>query len=120
MANYLASIFGTEQDKVRHISTLSRSLHSLDSETTNQSIHPGQLLLLLQDWRMPPRRPLFAQTRQAFLLPNHPPTKPLPEPGLRSEEQDEPVTITEPFRCFLRGFLVRDVQVRRDRGGGCL
>ncbi len=66
----------------------------------------GQLLVLLQNRRLQTWRPLFAQTRKTILLSDHPPTKPLPKSRLRPEEQDECLSITEPFRCVLRGFLV--------------
>lgn len=105
MANYLASIFGTEQDKVCN------SLPPTLSKNFSNNIFPGQLLLLLQNRCLPPRRPLFAQTRQTLLLANDPPPQPLPEPRLRPKEQDEPLAAAEPLRCLLRGFLVRDVQV---------
>lgn len=101
MANYLASIFGTEQDKVR-------ILHHLDTRArlfTDSSI-TGQLLLLLQNRRMPSRRPLLAQTCQALILANHPPPQLVPEPGIRPQEQDEPATTPKPLRRLLRGFLV--------------
>lgn len=52
---------------------------------------------------------MLAKTRQTFVLPDHPVTEPLPEPRLRPQEQDEPITITKPLRRLLRGFLVRDV-----------
>jgi hypothetical protein len=60
---------------------------------------------------------MLAKTRQAFLLPDHPAPKPLPEPGLRSKEQDEPEPASKPLRRLLRRFLVRDVQVWRAGGG---
>lgn len=60
---------------------------------------------------------MLAQARQAVVLANDPPPQPLPEPGLRPEEQDEPEPAAEPLRRLLRGLLVRDVQVRRARGG---
>jgi hypothetical protein len=44
---------------------------------------------------------MLAKTCQAILLPNNPPPQPLPESGLRSEEQDEPFTITKPLRRVL-------------------
>merc|ERR1712137_381308 len=50
----------------------------------------GQLLLLLQDWRLPSRRPLLQKTRQAVVLADYPAAQPLPEPGVRPQEQDEP------------------------------
>ena len=77
----------------------------------------SQLLLLLQNRRLPARRPLLTQARQAFLFADHPAAQSLPEPCLRPQEQDEPVAAPEPLRRLLRGLLVRDVQVRRDRGG---
>lgn len=80
----------------------------------------GQLLLLLQDRRMPTRRPLLAETRQAVLLADHPDAQHVPKPRLRPEEQDEPESAAEPLRRLLRGRVVRDVQVRRDRGTGCM
>jgi hypothetical protein len=76
----------------------------------------GQLLLLLQDWRLPSRRPLLAQTRQAVVQPDDPAPEPVPEPGLRPEEQDEPAANADAFRRLLRGHLVRAVPVRT-RGG---
>ena len=45
MANYLASIFGTEQDKVRLTILV----------PIPQLTFPGQLLFLLQNRRLPPR-----------------------------------------------------------------
>ena len=57
----------------------------------------SKLLILLQDRRLPTRGPLLAQTRQALLQPNHPPPKPVPEPGLRPEEQDECEPAAEPL-----------------------
>jgi len=50
----------------------------------------SQLLLLLQDRRVPPRRPLLAQTRQALVLADDPAAESLPEPRVRPQEQDEP------------------------------
>lgn len=85
--------------------------------TTRLTFAPGQLLLLLQDRRLSSRRSLFAKTCQAQLQSNHPPTQPLPEPCLRPQEQDESLTTPESFRCLLRGLLVRNVQVRRNRRG---
>ena len=61
----------------------------------------SKLQFLLQNRRLPTRRPLFSQTRQAFLLPNHPPPKPLPKPRLRSQKQDECKSTAEPLRCVL-------------------
>ncbi|KAL8786364.1 MAG: hypothetical protein Q9213_002861, partial [Squamulea squamosa] len=107
MANYLASIFGTEQDKViLHPPSPSK----LAPTNKNSPPNTGQLLLLLQNRRLPTRRPLFAQTRQTLLQPDDPPAQPVPKPGLRPQEQDEPEPAAEPFRCVLRGFLVRNVQ----------
>ena len=63
---------------------------------------------------------MLAQTRQTLLLANDPPPQPIPKPRLRSQEQDEPEPAAEPLRRLLRGLLVRNVQVRRDRGGGGL
>lgn len=67
---------------------------------------------------MPARRPVLAQARQALVLADHPAAQPVPEPGLRPEEQDERLAAAEPLRRLLRGFLVRDVQVRGGGGGG--
>lgn len=63
---------------------------------------------------MPPRRPLLTQARQALLLTDRAPPEPVPEPGLRPEDQDEREPAAKSLRCVLRGLLVRDVQVRRD------
>lgn len=73
MANYLASIFGTEQDKV------STPPINLPTELTPS---PGQLLLLLQNRRLPARRPLLTQTCQTVLLADDSPAQPLPKSGL--------------------------------------
>ena len=83
MANYLASIFGTEQDKVRE--TPIRCPQALKLTPS-----AGQLLLLLQNRRLPPWRSLFTKTCQALLLANHPSPEPIPEPRLRPKKQDEP------------------------------
>lgn len=87
MANYLASIFGTEQDKV--------SSRVPSTAVLMLTLKPGQLLVLLQDRRVPPRRPLFTQTCQALLLSNHPSPEPVSEPRVRPEEQDERFSATE-------------------------
>jgi len=71
------------------------SNHALNLRLT--SCLSGQLLLLLQNWRMPSRRPLLAQTCQALILANHPPPQPLPEPRIRSQGQHEPPTTAEPL-----------------------
>ena len=63
---------------------------------------------------------MLAQTRQAVVLANDPAAEPIPEPRVRSQKQDEPVAAAEPFRRVLRRLLLRDVQVRRGGGGGCL
>src|SRR3712207_8962788 len=55
----------------------------------------GQLLLLLQDRRLPPRRPLLAKARQTFILADDPPAQPVPKPGVRPQEQDEPARSEE-------------------------
>jgi hypothetical protein len=78
----------------------------------------GQLLLLLQNRRLPSRRPLLAQTRQALVQPDHPAPEPVPEPGVRPEEQDEPAADADALRRLLRGYLVRAVPVRIGRGAG--
>lgn len=109
MANYLASIFGTEQDKVRK--------NALDFGDPKLTSFAGQLFLLLQNWRLPPWRPLLSKTRQAVLFTNHPPPEPLPKPGLRSQKQDECLAASKPLRRLLRGLLVRNVQIRRTRRG---
>jgi hypothetical protein len=57
----------------------------------------GQLLLLLQNWRMPSRRPLLAQTCQTLILANHPPPQPLPKSRIRPQGQHEPSTTAEPL-----------------------
>ena len=97
MANYLASIFGTEQDKVP-TSPAPVLLLPHTSLTKNKT---GQLLLLLQNRRLPPRRSLFTQARQTLLLANHPPTQPVPKPSLRPQEQDERQPAAEPLRRLL-------------------
>ena len=104
----------------RPITTVSRNHGQLLSLHIRYRTRQGQLLILLQDRRLPSRRPLLAKTRQTFLLANHTPTKSIPEPSIRPEEQDESFAAAESFRRLLRGLLVRDVQVRRDRRGGRL
>ena len=49
---------------------------------------------------------MLAQARQAVVLADDPPAQPLPEPSIRSEEQDEPEPDSESLRRFLRGYLV--------------
>merc|ERR1712070_1212525 len=73
-------------------------------------------LLLLQDRRMQTRRPLFAKACQALIFPDGPHAEPLPESGIRQQVAHEPCPAAKPLRRLLRGYLVRDVQLRRDRG----
>ena len=80
----------------------------------------GQLLLLLQDRRLPSRRPLLAKARQALVLADDPPAQPVPEPGVRPQEQDEPAADADALRRLLRGHLVRAVPVWAGRGAGCV
>ena len=71
------------------------SNHALNPRLT--SCLTGQLLFLLQNWRMPSRRSLLAQTCQALILANHSPTQPLPKPRIRPQGQHEPPTTAEPL-----------------------
>jgi len=61
---------------------------------------------------------VLAETRQAVILADDPTAESVPEPSLRPQKQDERESAPESFRRILRGLLVRDVQVWRDRGGG--
>lgn len=96
MANYLASIFGTEQDKV-NCSFVSCSpqphSHTLRRQLTGNTV--------LQNRRLQTRRSLLAKTRQTLLLTNNPPPEPLPKSRLRPEDPDESQPAAEPFRCVL-------------------
>lgn len=87
MANYLASIFGTEQDKVSPLLSLNRA--------RKLTLSAGQLLLLLQNRRLSTWRPLFAQTRETFLQPDRPPAEPVPKSSIRPEEQAERIADAE-------------------------
>lgn len=86
MASYLASIFGTEQDKASY---QLYPTYLLKKVYLTNSSHTGQLLLLLQNRRLPPRRPLLTQTCQALLLANDPHAQPVPKPSLRPQESHE-------------------------------
>lgn len=60
----------------------------------------------LENRRLSSRRSLLAKARQAFLQSDHPHAKPVPEPGIRPQEPNEPFSAPEPLRRFLRGYLV--------------
>lgn len=118
MANFLASIFGTELDKVNcsfyFVSTPLRAFAQLDSQSDSQ------LTSRSENRRLPPWRPLLAQARQALVQPDRPHAQPVSESGVRPQEPHEPAAAAEPLRRLLRGHLVRAVQVRRARRAGCL
>ena len=94
MANYLASIFGTEQD----VSPLSLPLVQIMILTVSAE---SQLFLLLQNWCLQARRSMLTKARQAIVLTNHSSTQPLPEPSLRPEKQDECFAAAKPLRRVL-------------------
>lgn len=127
MANFLASIFGTELDKVNcsfyfvsssHAKQKTADIQKRNDKEQNQKKKANTSPL--ENRRLPPRRPLLPQTRQALLLPNDPHAKPLPEPSLRSQEPHEPLAAAEPFRRILRRYMVRAMQVRRVGGASRL
>lgn len=95
MANYLASIFGTEQDKVRW----RRDQRVFEALLTFKP--PGQLLVLLQDWRMQTRRSLLEKTCKALVLADDPAAEPISEPSVPGEQQDECLPDAESLRCLL-------------------
>lgn len=75
MANYLASIFGTEQDKVRDYPITIYSFQLTD-------MTPGELLLLLQNRRVQTRRSLLTKACQTLLQPDDSSPEPVSEPGI--------------------------------------
>ena len=101
-----------------HQKALANQTKQLPGLHLRHGARQSELLLLLQDRRVPARRPLQPEARQTLVLPDDPAAEPVPESRVRPEEQDEPVPTAEPLRRLLRGFLVRDVQVRRAGGGG--
>ena len=118
MASFLASIFGTELDKVNcsfyFVSILPIRLPSGKRRRARRKAPANSGSP--ENRRLPPWRPLLAQARQALVQPDHPHAQPLPEPSLRQQEPHEPLPAAEPLRRLLRGHLVRAVQVRRARG----
>lgn len=99
MANFLASIFGTELDKVNcsfyFVGSLANASPVAIFQVTD-SMRPH-----IENRRLPSRRSLLAKARQAFLQPDYPYAQPLPEPGLRPQEPNEPFSAPEPFRRLL-------------------
>lgn len=123
MANFLASIFGTELDKVNcsfyfvSFSFASPSSSPISSRLleTKQEVFKNVNRIAPENRRLPPWRPLLQETRQALLQPDHPHAQPLPKPRLRSQEPHEPRPAPKPLRRLLRGRVVRVVQIRRVR-----
>mmetsp|Transcript_48945 Transcript_48945/g.71488 ORF Transcript_48945/g.71488 Transcript_48945/m.71488 type:complete len:204 (-) Transcript_48945:158-769(-) len=82
----------------------------------------GELPVLLQDRRLPPRRPLLPAAPQAALQPDRAGAAHVPEPGLRHRRRGRGPQLHRPppgpggLRGVLRGGVRGAVEVRR--GGG--
>lgn len=105
MANFLASIFGTELDKVNCSFYFVSPTPKRVSVATPHQI-TDSMRAHLENWCLSSRRSLLAKACQAFLQSDHSYAQPLPEPCVRSQEPNEPISAPEPLRRLLRGYLV--------------
>lgn len=80
MASRLATIFGTEQDRVNC------SFYYKVRDSLAAFLHPG-LTSLPPDWSMSTRRPLLTKAHTATLLSDYPPSKRLPQSRSRPKQQ---------------------------------
>ena len=91
MASFLASIFGTELDKVN----CSFYFVSPKKPWRGPRMMLRLTLCMVENRRLSSRRPMLEETRQALVQPDHPHAQPLPEPCLRPQEPHEPVPAAE-------------------------